>query len=252
MSPKMSKMNAMQPWLAACRKLKGCGGSERGIPFSSSSPGMEVGNQQHGVVGTPVWGEDVCSQAGCCRHGHHERPTPLSRAGALSPNWVVKMGTPPRPHHQGRDGAAQPYETPENPSLASARCERCAKRAGRTAASVHGFSLLPPHSRQRYSPSSNRSPSATQLNRGCCRSCGSYGSPRAHVSILTTLECSGGSGRCCEHTPRGEEQPLVLPRNHTTPQSPIQGRSWPTPFNSVLLEVQIPKVTPGYTHIGVK
>lgn len=214
---------------------------------------MEVGHQEHGVVGTPVWGEDVCSQAGCCRHGHHERPTLLSRAGALSPNWVVKMGTPPRPHHQGRDGAAQPYETPENPSLASARCERCAKRAGRTAASVHGFSLLPPHSRQRYSPSSNRSPSATQLNRGCCRSCGSYGSPRAHVSILTTLECSGGSGRCCEHTPRGEEQPLVLTRNHTTPQSPIQGRrSWPTPFNSVLLEVQIPKVTPGYAHIGVK
>lgn len=27
--------------------------------------------------------------------GHHERPTLLSRAGALSPNWVVKMGTPP-------------------------------------------------------------------------------------------------------------------------------------------------------------
>lgn len=90
-------MNAMQPWLAACRKLKGCGGSERGSPFSSSSPGMEVGNQQHGVVGTPIWGEDVCSQAGCCRHGHHECPTLLSRAGALSPNWVVKMGTPHDP-----------------------------------------------------------------------------------------------------------------------------------------------------------
>lgn len=178
---------------------------------------------------------------------------PPEQGRSPQPQLGCEDGDPPRPHHQGRDGAAQPYETPENPSLASARCERCAKRAGRTAASVHGFSLLPPHSRQRYSPSSNRSPSATQLNRGCCRSCGSYGSPRAHVSILTTLECSGGSVRCCEHTPRGKEQPLVLPRNHTTPQSPIQGRrSWPTPFNSVLLEVRIPKVTPGYAHIGVK
>lgn len=73
-------VDRLQLWLAEHSNPPAFGGSKwGGVSAPQHNQWVEAeqeGNQQHGVVGTSVRGEDACPQGGCSRQGHGGVPTP--------------------------------------------------------------------------------------------------------------------------------------------------------------------------------